>query len=73
MDIPVKVVVHRAKEGGYWAEVPGTGCVTEAETLEQLRQNVHESFRGWFAVVQEDDPRAEPDPDDAGPVVVLTL
>ena len=31
----LKVVVHRAEEGGYWAEVPAIpGCLTQADTLE---------------------------------------
>ena len=31
-------IVHEAEEGGYWAEVPELpGCVTEAETLDELK------------------------------------
>jgi len=34
----VKVVVHKAEEGGYWAEVPSLpGCFTQGETLEELK------------------------------------
>ncbi|HWD39149.1 MAG TPA: type II toxin-antitoxin system HicB family antitoxin [Fimbriimonas sp.] len=34
-----KVVVHRAEEGGHWAEVPALpGCFTQAESLEELRR-----------------------------------
>ena len=40
----LKVVVHEAEEGGYWAEVPGIpGCVTEAETYEQLLKKYEHS------------------------------
>jgi predicted RNase H-like HicB family nuclease len=40
----IKVVVHEAEEGGYWAEVPAIpGCATQGETLEELLSNVHEA------------------------------
>jgi hypothetical protein len=33
----LKVVVHEAEEGGYWAEVPAIpGCATQGETFEEL-------------------------------------
>ena len=33
----IKVVVHEAEEGGFWAEVPAIpGCATEGETMESL-------------------------------------
>jgi predicted RNase H-like HicB family nuclease len=47
----LKAVVHEAEEGGYWAEVPALpGCVTEAETMEQLMANLREAIEGWLAV-----------------------
>ncbi len=34
----LKAIVHKAEEGGYWAEVPAVpGCVTQGETLDELR------------------------------------
>ena len=43
----IKVVVHEAEEGGYWAEVPALpGCATQGETLEQLLTNLHEAIEG---------------------------
>jgi hypothetical protein len=45
----IKVVVHEAEEGGYWAEVPAIpGCVTQGETMEELMANVHEAHSGLF-------------------------
>lgn len=42
----VHYVVHRAEEGGYWAEVPALpGCFTEADTLAALRRNVREAIQ----------------------------
>jgi predicted RNase H-like HicB family nuclease len=76
MEIPIKVVVHRSRSaGGFWAEVPGTGCVTEADTMEELRANVREAFGGWFAVTQDlaTPEVAVPDEDDDGPIEVITL
>lgn len=51
----LKVVVHEAEEGGYWAEVPAIpGCVTQGESLEELLQNVHEAVEGCLSVdIQE--------------------
>ncbi len=43
----IKVVVHEAEEGGYWAEVPAIpGCATQGETMEELMANVHEAIEG---------------------------
>ena len=39
----IKVVVHEAEEGGFWAEVPAIpGCATQGETFEELLQNLYE-------------------------------
>jgi predicted RNase H-like HicB family nuclease len=39
----IKVVVHEAEEGGYWAEVPAIpGCATQGETMDELMVNVCE-------------------------------
>ena len=47
----LKVVVHEAEEGGYWAEVPALpGCATQGETLEELMKNVHEAVEGCLSV-----------------------
>ena len=51
----LKVVVHEAEEGGYWAEVPAIpGCATQGETFEELLRNLYEAVEGCLAVdVQE--------------------
>jgi predicted RNase H-like HicB family nuclease len=47
----IKVVVHEAEEGGFWAEVPAIpGCATQGETLDELMTNVHEAIEGCLAV-----------------------
>ena len=45
----IKAVVHKAEEGGYWAEVPALpGCVTQAESMDELRRNLREAIEGWL-------------------------
>lgn len=47
----IKVVVHKAEEGGFWAEVPAIpGCATQAETVGELLKNVHEAIEGCLSV-----------------------
>jgi predicted RNase H-like HicB family nuclease len=47
----IKVIVHAAEEGGFWAEVPGIpGCATQGETFEELLQNIHEAVEGCLSV-----------------------
>ena len=47
----IKVAVHEAEEGGYWAEAPAIpGCATQGETLEELMANVHEAIESCIAV-----------------------
>ena len=45
----LKVLIHRAKEGGLWAEVPSLpGCVSQGETIDELRGNVREAIEAWL-------------------------
>ena len=47
----LKVIVHEAEEGGYWAEVPSIpGCATQGETFEELLQNIYDAVEGCLAV-----------------------
>jgi predicted RNase H-like HicB family nuclease len=47
----LKVIVHPAEEGGYWAEVPAIpGCMTQGETFEELLQNIYEAVEGCLSV-----------------------
>jgi predicted RNase H-like HicB family nuclease len=53
----LKVVVHKAEEGGYWAEVPAIpGCVSQGETKEELKKNVLEAIEGCLEVEFDTDP-----------------
>lgn len=47
----LKVIVHEAEEGGYWAEVPAIpGCVTQGESVEELLRSIHEAVEGCLSV-----------------------
>lgn len=47
----IKVVIHEAEEGGYWAEVPAIpGCATQGETFEELLKNLYEAVEGCLSV-----------------------
>jgi predicted RNase H-like HicB family nuclease len=51
----LKVVVHEAEEGGYWAEVPSIpGCATEGDTFEELLKNLYEAVEGCLSVDVEE-------------------
>jgi predicted RNase H-like HicB family nuclease len=47
----LKVIIHEAEEGGYWAEVPAIpGCATQGETFEELLANLYEAVEGCLSV-----------------------
>jgi predicted RNase H-like HicB family nuclease len=47
--VTLKVLIHKAEEGGYWAEVPALpGCVSQGGTMDDLRTNVREAIEGWL-------------------------
>jgi predicted RNase H-like HicB family nuclease len=47
----IKIVVHEAEEGGFWAEVPAIpGCAGEGETMDELLRNIHEAIEGCLSV-----------------------
>ena len=58
----LKVVVHQAEEGGYWAEVPSIpGCATQGESFEELLTNLYEAVEGCLSVEVRDIPISEKD------------
>jgi len=47
----LKVVIHEAEEGGYWAEVPAiAGCATQGDTFDELLHNIYEAVEGCLSV-----------------------
>ena len=51
----IRVIVHKAEEGGYWAEVPSIpGCATQGETVEEIEANIREAIEGCLSVDVEE-------------------
>ena len=51
----LKVVIHQAEEGGYWAEVPSIpGCATQGESFEELLINLYDDIEGNLSVEVSD-------------------
>jgi predicted RNase H-like HicB family nuclease len=47
----VKVIIHEAEEGGYWAEVPAIpGCMTQGENMKELIENLYDAIEGCLSV-----------------------
>ena len=47
----IKVIVHEAEEGGYWAEVPAIpGCATQGDTFDELLKNLYDAVEGCLSV-----------------------
>jgi predicted RNase H-like HicB family nuclease len=47
--VTLKVLIHKAEEGGYWAEVPALpGCMSQGETMDELCSNIREAIEGWL-------------------------
>ncbi len=50
----IKFIVHKAEEGGYWAEVPSLpGCFSQGETIEELKENIKEAIELWLEFANE--------------------
>jgi predicted RNase H-like HicB family nuclease len=60
----IHAIVHKAEEGGLWAEVPSIpGCATQGETMEELRFNLREAIEGCLSVpVEAPHPHFRSDP-----------
>ena len=52
----IKVIVHEEENGGFWAEVPALpGCLTQADTWQELLQNLYEAIEGYLIVRSENE------------------
>jgi predicted RNase H-like HicB family nuclease len=50
-EMKIKIVVHEAEEGGFWAEVPVIpGCATQGDSMEELLQNLREAIGGSLCI-----------------------
>jgi predicted RNase H-like HicB family nuclease len=51
----IRVIVHKAEEGGFWAEVPSIpGCATQGETMEEIEANIREAIEGCLSADVEE-------------------
>lgn len=65
----LRVIVHEAEEGGYWAEVPSIpGCATQGESFEDLLQNLYEAVEACLSVPTEPTP-----PESGGRVIEIAV
>ncbi|GBE42958.1 hypothetical protein BMS3Bbin10_01029 [bacterium BMS3Bbin10] len=65
----IKVIVHEAEEGGFWAEVPAIpGCATQGETFEEVLQNLQEAIEACLSVEIE-----KPKPGDKERVLEISI
>ncbi len=50
----LKALIYEAEEGGYWAKVTAIpGCVSQGETLEEVKANIQETIEGCLLVREE--------------------
>ena len=49
------ILIHRAEEGGFWAEVPAlSGCFSQGETIEETMVNTKEAIELHISCLRED-------------------
>lgn len=47
----LKVIIHEAEEGGYWAEVPSLpGCASQGESMVELINNLYDAIEGCLSI-----------------------
>jgi predicted RNase H-like HicB family nuclease len=50
----LKVVIHNAEEGGFWAEVPAIpGCMTQGDSMKELIENLYDAIEGCLSIDME--------------------
>ncbi len=49
------MVIHRAEEGGYWAEVPSLpGCFAQGETVDDVLADMQDAVESHVAALKDD-------------------
>jgi len=47
----LKIIIHEAEEGGYWAEVPSIpGCASQGESIVELIENLYDAVEGSLSI-----------------------
>ncbi len=58
------VLVYKAEEGGYWAEVPALpGCYSQGETVEETMKNVKEAVEAHIMALKEEEEKVPSEED----------
>jgi predicted RNase H-like HicB family nuclease len=58
----LKVIIHEAEEGGFWAEVPAIpGCMTQGETIQELIGNLYDAIEGCLSIDMDKIPLKQKD------------
>ncbi len=53
----LKVVIHEAEQGGFWAEVPAIpGFATHGDTFGELLSNIYAAVEGCLSVENQEVP-----------------
>jgi predicted RNase H-like HicB family nuclease len=64
------LVIHRAEEGGYWAEIPALdGCFVQGETVEELLREAPEAISSHVQALKAD---GQPIPEGNG-IIIATV
>jgi predicted RNase H-like HicB family nuclease len=49
------IIIHKAEEGGFWAEVPAlSGCFSQGETIEETIANTKDAIELHVSCLKED-------------------
>jgi len=47
------VILHKAEEGGYWAEVPALeSCFSQGDTMEETLENIREAIESHLIALR---------------------
>jgi predicted RNase H-like HicB family nuclease len=58
----LKIIIHEAEEGGFWAEVPAIpGCMTQGETIQELIGNLYDAVEGCMSIDMDKIPLKQKD------------
>jgi len=58
----LNIIIHEAKEGGFWVEVPSIpGCATQGDTFDELLSNIYDAVEGCLSVDIQDIPLSDKD------------
>jgi predicted RNase H-like HicB family nuclease len=51
----LKIIIHEAEEGGFWAEVPAIpGCMSQGDTIKDLIESLYDAVEGCLSIDMKD-------------------